>query len=366
MQFARLMSLTAYHARYFAHELTKRSSSASIDSLTSALADAQVDLNPHQVEAALFAFRSPLSRGTVLADEIGLGKTIEAGILLSQRWAERRRHLLVICPANLRKQWGQELSDKFFLPYAILETKTFNEEIKRGNLNPFDQQKIILCSYQFTRNKDAYVRQTPWDLVVIDEAHRLRNVYKPGNKIANAIKSAIADRQKALLTATPLQNSILELYGLVSIIDEFTFGDVRIFRSQFSRMNTPGDYEALRERIRPVCQRTLRRQVLPYISYTNRHALVQEFTPNDDEQRLYELVSEYLQSPRLYSLPASQRQLMTLILRKLLASSTYAISDTLLGLANKLEAAEREQAALDAPPDDLGENSEALPEIEDE
>jgi len=231
---AKQMNLTPYHARYFAHELTKRSSSASIDSLTSALADAQVDLNPHQVEAALFAFRSPLSRGAILADEVGLGKTIEAGILLSQRWAERRRHLLVICPANLRKQWGQELADKFFLPSAIIETKTFNESIKSGNLNPFDQPKIILCSYQFARTKDAYVRQTPWDLVVIDEAHRLRNVYKASNKIANAIKSALADRQKALLTATPLQNSLLELYGLVSIIDEFTFGDLKSFASALS------------------------------------------------------------------------------------------------------------------------------------
>jgi superfamily II DNA or RNA helicase len=360
------MKLTPYHARYFAHELTKRSSSASIDSLTSALADAQVDLNPHQVEAALFAFRSPLSRGAILADEVGLGKTIEAGILLSQRWAERRRHLLVICPANLRKQWGQELADKFFLPYAILETKTFNEEVKRANLNPFDQPKIILCSFQFARTKDAYIRQTLWDLVVIDEAHRLRNVYKANNKIANAIKAAIANRPMTLLTATPLQNSLLELYGLVSIIDEFTFGDLRSFRSQFTRMNTSDDYRALRERIRPICQRTLRRQVLPYISYTNRHALVQEFIPNDDEQRLYALVSEYLQSPRLYALPASQRQLMTLILRKLLASSTYAISDTLFGLANKLDAVEKAQAALDSPPEDIGENFESLPEIEEE
>jgi len=363
---ARPMNLTSYHARYFAHELTKRSSSASIDSLTSALADAQVDLNPHQVEAALFAFRSPLSRGAILADEVGLGKTIEAGILLSQRWAERRRCLLVICPANLRKQWGQELADKFFLPYAIIETKTFNEEVKRGNLNPFQQPKIILCSFQFARTKEAYVRQTPWDLVVVDEAHRLRNVYKANNKIANSIKVAIADRQKTLLTATPLQNSLLELYGLVSIIDEYTFGDLRSFRNQFSRMNAPDDYRALRERIRPICQRTLRRQVLSYVSYTNRHALVQEFIPSEDEQRLYALVSEYLQSPRLYALPASQRQLMTLILRKLLASSTYAISDTLLGLANKLEAVEQAQAALDAPPENLADNFEAIEELEDE
>src|SRR5271166_638407 len=147
------MSLTPYHARYFALELTKRSSSASIDCLTSALADAQVDLNPHQVEAALFAFRSPLSKGAILADEVGLGKTIEAGILLSQRWAERKRKILIIVPASLRKQWHQELLDKFFLPSVLLETKTFNEQIREGNLNPFNRSEIVICSYQFGRAK---------------------------------------------------------------------------------------------------------------------------------------------------------------------------------------------------------------------
>src|SRR5271155_5058788 len=128
--------MTDYHSKYIAHDLTRRCATDSVDKLTAVLADAQaqIDLNPHQIEAALFAFRSPLSRGAILADEVGLGKTIEAGILLSQRWAEHRRRLLVICPANLRKQWGQELEDKFFLPSAILEAKTFNEELKRGNL----------------------------------------------------------------------------------------------------------------------------------------------------------------------------------------------------------------------------------------
>src|SRR5213082_3035806 len=104
---------TAYNAKYFAFELTKRCASDSMEKIAASLVDAQVDLNPNQVEAALFAFRSPLSKGAVLADEVGLGKTIEAGILLSQKWAERKRRLLIICPANLRKQWNQELSDKF-------------------------------------------------------------------------------------------------------------------------------------------------------------------------------------------------------------------------------------------------------------
>ena len=368
------MSLTAYHAKLFAHELTKRSSSDNVDKLASALSDAQVDLNPHQIEAALFAFRSPLSKGAILADEVGLGKTIEAGILLAQRWAERSRKLLVICPANLRKQWSQELSDKFFLQTAILEAKTFNEAVRGGNLNPFDQPKIILCSYQFARSKEPYLRQTPWDLVVIDEAHRLRNVYKSSNKIAVAIKSALAGRQKVLLTATPLQNSLLELYGLVSIVDEFIFGDLRSFRAQFTRAaaakpsatEDTAEYSSLRERIRPVCQRTLRRQVSQYVAFTRRHALVQEFVPTAEEQRLYDLVSDYLQSPNLYALPSSQRQLMTLMLRKLLASSTYAISDTLAGLAIKLEEAERLSDATAISVDDFAENFELMPEIEEE
>lgn len=357
---------TAVHAKYFAHELTKRCPSESVEKLAESLADAQVDLNPHQVEAALFAFQSPLSKGAILADEVGLGKTIEAGLLLSQKWAERKRRLLVIVPSNLRKQWSQELADKFFLPSVILEARTFNEAIKAGNLNPFQQDSIVICSFQFARTKEPYVDQVEWDLVIVDEAHRLRNVYKPTNKIANSIKKTIAKRRKVLLTATPLQNSLLELFGLVSILDDYTFGDFKSFKNQFTRFDGNAGFGDLKERLKPICKRTLRRQVLEYIKYTNRHALVQEFVPTDEEQRLYDLVSEYLQRPNLYALPSAQRQLMTLILRKLLASSTYAISDTLDGLSQKLEKAAQEQQQVEQPPEGLEENFEEFDELADE
>ncbi len=361
-----LMHLTDYHAKFFAHELTKRCSSDSVEKLASVLADAQVDLNPHQVEAALFAFRNPFSRGAILADEVGLGKTIEAGLLLSQRWAERKRRLLVIVPANLRKQWSQELADKFYLPSVILENRSFNDAIRTGNLNPFQQESIILCSYQFARKMEPYLQQTPWALVVIDEAHRLRNVYKTSSKIANAIKQAVAPFPKVLLTATPLQNSLLELYGLVSIIDDYAFGDFRSYRARFTRLANEADFAELKERLKPLCKRTLRRHVLEYVKYTNRHAVVQEFVPSPEEQRLYDLVSEYLQQTTLYALPSSQRQLMTLILRKLLASSTYAISSTLEGLAHKLESAAAAAEAVDTPPEELPENWEEMEELADE
>ncbi len=214
------------------------------------------------------------------------------------------------------------------------------------------------------RSRAPYVQQGGWGLVVVDEAHRLRNVYKPSSKIARGIQGAIANFPKVLLTATPLQNSLLELYGLVSLIDPYAFGDLGSYKSRFARLGNEADFGELKARLRPLCKRTLRRQVLEYIKYTNRHALVQEFTPHEDEQRLYDLVSDYLQRPSLFALPASQRQLVTLILRKLLASSSRAISHTLAGLVARVEAmAEEATAAADPAPapippavsdDDLG------------
>jgi superfamily II DNA or RNA helicase len=280
--------------------------------------------------------------------------------------AERKRRLLVIVPANLRKQWSQELSDKLHLPSVILEARNFNDSVRTGNLNPLQQDKIIICSYHFARAKEPYVRQTSWDLIVIDEAHRLRNVYKPTSKIANAIKDAVAPFHKVLLTATPLQNSLLELYGLVSIIDDYAFGDFKSFRSRFARLGDGENFEELKERLRSLCKRTLRKQVLEYVKYTNRHALVQEFIPTEEEQRLYDLVSDYLREPKLYALPASQRQLMTLILRKLLASSTFAISSTLENLARKLEAATTQSEPVEELPGELSEDWEEVDELAEE
>ena len=329
--------ITEYQAQYYAHELIKRCSANSLEKLTGTLMDAQVDLNPHQVEAALFAFKSPLSSGAILADEVGLGKTIEAGLVISQKWAEGKKRILIISPSSLRKQWNQELLEKFFLPSVILEAKSYNAEKKAGKQNPFEQDEIVICSYNFAANKDEDVMMVPWDLVVIDEAHRLRNVYKTSNKIAKKIKTALVNAPKVLLTATPLQNSLMELYGLVSFIDDYVFGDVKSFRAQYAKLSSPAVYEELKNRIKPVCHRTLRRQVLEYIRYTNRIPITQEFIPSQDEQDLYEMVSNYLQRGNLQALPSSQRKLMTLVLRKLLASSTFAIAGALESLERKLK-----------------------------
>ena len=366
------MPITHHQAKFFAHELTRRWSSDSMGKFAAAVAGAQVDLNPHQVDAALFAFKSPFSNGALLTDEVGLGKTIEAGIVLSQRWAERKRRILIITPSNLRKQWHQELAEKFFLPATILEARSYRLEKKAGNTAPFQpsEPSLIICSYHFARNKAEDIVATPWDLVVIDEAHRLRNVYKSSNVIANTLKSALEGRPKILLTATPLQNSLLELYGLVSFIDEHAFGDLKSFRQQYANLSQSETFDALKQRLAPICHRTLRRQVTQYVPYTARHAIVEEFSPEQSETQLYQLVSDYLSRDNLFALPPAQRTLMTLVLRKLLASSTFAIAGALQTMARRLEsdlAVQENLSLIDEFDDDyeaLDETAEEWPEDE--
>ena len=327
--------ITDYHAKYYAHELSIQHANNGVDRLSQSLFDASVDLNPHQIEAALFALNNPLSKGVVLADEVGLGKTIEAGLVLCQFWAERKRKLLIICPASLRRQWAQELQEKFNLPSQILDAKTYNELQKSGIYNPLNNKQVVIMSYHYAARLEEKLVGHMWDLVVIDEAHKLRNAHRESNKMGQALKRALFGRKKLLLTATPLQNSLIELYGMSTLIDEHIFGDDKAFRKQF--MQGDSDQQELKERLAGFVKRTLRKQVLEYVKYTQRKAITVPFTPSDQEQALYDAVSEFLEKDDSYALPKRQKHLTGLILRKLLASSSYAVLNTLQVMKYRLE-----------------------------
>lgn len=330
--------ISAYHAKYYAHELTRHHSADGVDRLSQSLFDANVDLNPHQIDAALFALRNPLQEGVLLADEVGLGKTIEAALVVCQYWAERRRRLLVICPASLRKQWAQELHDKFAVPTTVVDAVLMRKQAAGDILATLQRQvgkTVVIMSYQFAAKLEAELRAVPWDVVVIDEAHKLRNAHRASNRTGQALKRALAGRRKILLTATPLQNSLIELYGLSTLIDEHLFGDEAAFRKQF--INSSTGMDELRARLSTFTKRTLRRDVLEYIKYTERKALTQPFEPTDDEQSLYERISGFLQRDDSYALPKQQRHLTALILRKLLASSPHAVMGTLITIRTRLE-----------------------------
>ena len=329
---------TAYHAKYYAHELTRRHSADAVDRLSQSLFDASVDLNPHQIEAALFALRNPLQEGVLLADEVGLGKTIEAALVLCQYWAERQRKLLIICPVALRKQWAQELQEKFAVPALVVDSITLKKQGMAPQalaaLQGWVGQQVLIMSHNFAARHEAALRAIAWDVVVIDEAHKLRNAHQSSNKIGQALRRALAGRKKLLLTATPLQNSLLELYGLSTLLDEHLFGDETAFRRQY--MSGDADLPALRQRLSTFVKRTLRKDVLEYIRYTERKALTQPFEPTDAEHALHERISAFLQREHSYALPRQQRHLTSLILRKLLASSPHAVMATLKIIRERL------------------------------
>lgn len=329
--------INQYQAKYYAYELSRKASSDSPEKFGATLMDAKVELNPHQVEAALFAFKSPYSKGAILADEVGLGKTIEAGILLSQKWAEGKKKILIICPSSLRKQWVNELEDKFYLKAEVLDNISYNKQAKSGIKNPFDYGHTIkICSYQFARKRAEEIQLTSWDLVVLDEAHYLRNAYKYGNVTAQTIQNAIRDYKKVLLTATPLQNRLEELYGLVSFIDPEIFGDIKSFRRNYILESGNRDIDGLKERLNSIVHRTLRRDVKEFINYRARIPITLQFTPTKEEQELYDKVLEYLRQERTYAFPPAQKHLMQSVIFKLLGSSSFAISRTLESLLKRL------------------------------
>jgi len=327
------MTIAPHQACYFAHELTRLGAVGELDRLSTTLFDSKVDLNPHQVDAALFAMSNPLQKGVILADEVGLGKTIEAGLVLCQRWAERRRKLIVVCPAHIRKQWQAELVEKFNLPAIVIDRKAWNRLRAEGYPNPFDNGRIAVISYGFASRMKEDLRATPFDLVVMDEAHKLRNAYQPSRKGGQAVRWAFELREKLLLTATPLQNSLLELYGLGWVIDDHVFGDKSAFQTRYC--NAGGDLAGLRARLAQVCKRTLRKDCA-YINYTKRQAMTHPFAQTDEEKSLHRDVMDFMQREISFAFPLRQRQLIEMILFKTLASSPQALASTLRTMRQRL------------------------------
>ncbi len=201
----------------------------------------------------------------------------------------------------------------------------------------------MICSYEFAAGKDVDVKNIDWNLVIFDEAHKVRNVWqKEANKAKKAkkLQAALDGKKKMLLSATPLQNSLLELYGLVSIIDPHFFGSADAFKAQYvGGRATTQNLDILKHRLSKVCNRTLRRQVQQEggIKFTQRHSIVEDFRPSQEELDLYENISNYLQRDDIASIKPGARHLVTLVIRKILASSSFAISGTLEKMIERLE-----------------------------
>ena len=353
-------------AKYLYNMLELKQAGNTVDRLGTTLFNSHIKLTPHQIEAALFAFKTPLSKGCILADEVGLGKTIEAGIVLAQLWSERKRKILIVSPASLMRQWESELLEKFNLPSIIMDRKNFNNLKRQGELNPFiAKNKIIICSYQMCSAFSAEIKMANFDLCVIDEAHKLRNVWTGKNVISMGIKESLGNTKKLLLTATPIQNNVMDLYGLTSLIDDNIFGDFRIYKEKYYKDYNENVLE-LRDRLQHFTHRTLREQVKPYIKFTKRIPKTFNFKQTPEEVKVYDEIRKLLlnSDEESYLIPNKQKHLLLLILCKLMGSSVHSIVFTLEAMEKRLE--NLLNTGVDTGLDNVFETDELDDEIVDE
>lgn len=299
------------------------------------LLNANIELNPHQVNAFCAAIQALKTGGIVLADEVGLGKTIEAGLVLKYMLDSGAKRVLIALPSTLRKQWEIELDEKFGLETTILdrnivekdyyETKKWIEDAK--------ETRIVITSYDYASKLMKRFSLVKWDFLIIDEAHNLRNVFH-GAKRAKNLYEKSKGIPKILLTATPLQNYLSDLHGLISFIDPRIFGSEKVFNKRYV---TDKDYDGLKRELAPVLYRTLRRDVGKYMNFRKRKCRTVDFELSPSEVELYMRVNEFLKRPVLYSIPTSNKALIILVIRKLLASSSFALIETFEVLAVRLE-----------------------------
>ncbi len=298
------------------------------------LLNTDIDLNPHQINAFIAAVQALKTGGIVLADEVGLGKTIEAGLVLNYILDSGAKKILIALPATLRKQWEVELEDKFGKDAVILDRLTVEKDYY-GMKNWIEKPevRIIITSYDYASKLMRRFPAVKWDFIIIDEAHNLRNVFH-GTKRAKNLYDLSRGIPKILLTATPLQNSLSDLHGLISFIDPKIFGPEQVFNRRFIEGQ---DYEELKQELLPVLFRTLRKDVGKYMDFKRRECITVDFHLTQEESDLYDLVNAFLKRKTLYSIPTNNKGLIILVIRKLLASSSFALVQTFEVLRNRLE-----------------------------
>lgn len=327
------MALSPFHAYYKARTLTGYASGRL--KLAAVYAASNIEIYPYQIAAARFALRSPYLKGAILCDEGSLGKSYEAMLVVTQMWYEGKERILLVVPIPLLGQWVKLLEDRFSVPFHTVDSNViWNEQLASGSANPFVQDGILLTTYDFAAEKAEFLSQITWNLAVFEEAHHLRRIYTRENKGAAVLRQAVGDAFKLLLTATPMQNSIMDLYGLIYFIDEAALPDADSFYNRYFRK--PEHYPELASRVSKFCFRTTRPQVAHYVKIPERIPITASFTLTEPEQRLYDLLDAYVQKPVKIAFPKMERYDLALMLFRTFSSSTFALAVTLGGVAERL------------------------------
>ena len=347
--------MTAPHPiqrRYLAEQLVRLRRADERQRYAAAQRQGRIDPNPHQIDAVIFALKRIPEGGCILADEVGLGKTIEAGLVVAQLRSEGAvSRVLLVVPKPLLGQWQDEL-------YRLFGIQAVEGRFEPGG---FSGPGVFLVGREVAgsdRGSAALRECEPFDLCIIDEAHEVfANIYrrfdKHGDYRADSDEARIADRVRSflrsspvlLLTATPIQNNLTELWGLIQYVEPTgtLLGNLRTFRDVFcdgdDRTLVHGQDDELRRRIETVVQRTLRRQAQDFLDrpFVGRRAQIFEYSMTPREKLLYDEVTAYLLEPQLFAFRGNQRRLLLIGFHRLMGSSVAALTASLRKVAARLD-----------------------------
>ena len=328
------MQQTPFHAYYTARMLDSLSED---DRLVSAFASSDIKVYPFQIAAARFALRSPYQKGVILCDEAGMGKSHEAMLAVSQKWLEGCNHILFAIPnSDLLCQWVELIERYYTIPYVVLTSRQeWEDNIFEDNPNAFDRNAIVITTYDFASDNEPLAAAVHWDMTVFEEANALSSVYQEDSKLAKSLHRIAGDSFKLLLTGTPIEKNIMDLYGLIWFIDSTSLPDEREFLARYLRR--PEHYPELAERVSKYCFRTLRSQAKEYAKVPERLLITHEYSLSRQERNLYELIYAYIKSPVKKAFPEMNPYDLTLRLFSLQSSSTTAISQTAKGIIKRLK-----------------------------
>ena len=331
------MLQTPFHAYYKARLLEQLPED---ERFIPVFASSDIEIYPFQIAAASFALRSPYQKGAVLCDEAGMGKSHEAMLVINQKWLEGCSRILLVIPnADLLHQWTEMLERFYTVPYVVLTSrKEWQARSAPDHPNAFIQDAIVITTYDFAADNEEAAKVVNWDLTVFEEANSLSPVYQEDNKQAKALKRIAGDSFKLLLTGTPIEKNIMDLYGLIWFIDETLLPGEKEFLARYLRR--PENYPELSEQVSRYCFRTLRSQAKHYAKVTERVLLTVEYTPSKAERQLYELLYAYINQPEKRAFPEMNQYDLALRLLGLLGSSTAAILQTIKGIVKRLQGLE--------------------------
>ena len=373
------------HRRFDAEDLVRLRRSSEQRRFAASQRLGRIDPNPHQIDAVMFALRRIPEGGCILADEVGLGKTIEAGLVVAQLMAEGAERVLIVVPKPLLGQWQDELYTLFGI--SAMEAADARCEITaRG---------VFLVGREYAGSVSGSERLAaapPFDLCVIDEAHEMfAGIYRRFDRLgeydessgaaqtAHRVRRLIRPAPVLLLTATPIQNSLEEMWGLLQYVEPTgtLVGSLPTFKALFcagqdGRRLVPGQAPELRRRLAEVVQRTLRHQAQEFLDqpFVGRRAKLYEYSMSREEKQLYDDVTNYLLAPSLNAFQGRSRQLLLIGFHRIMASSIAALAKSLERVADRLR--RMRQGSPDAEPAHLIESlasdldDDELQEIEDD